>query len=325
MKAIVRTRFGLPTALQFREVPKPTPMPGEVLVDVRAASVTFSNLMLATFPAGLILGMVRGARDQILGSDVAGRVEAIGAGVKRFRPGDEVFGYLADCGKGAYAEYVCAPERVLERKPVNLSFEEAAAVPESGLVALQAVRDDGGVRPGHSVLVYGASGGIGTFAVQIAKALGAEVTGVCSTNNLELVRAIGADEVIDYTRQDFTGAGPRYDLIVATAGYRSLSDYLRALKPGGTYVCTGGAWRQIFQSAVRGEKGSVRDGKKMVMLTMNPDYDLAALRDLIEAGKVRPVIDRSYPLHAVADAFRYYGKRHARGKVVLTVGPARQA
>jgi len=322
MKAVVRTRFGWPHGLRLAEVPRPAPKPGEVLVEVRAASVTFSNLMLATFPVGLILGSVRGAKGQILGSDVAGRVEAVGAAVKRFRPGDEVFGYLADCGKGGYAEYVCAPERVLEHKPVNLSFEQAAAVPESGLVALQAVRDDGGVRPGHSVLVYGASGGIGTFAVQIAKALGSEVTGVCSTSNLDLVRSIGADEVVDYTRQDFTRSGQRYDLIVATAGYRSLADYLGALNPGGTYVCTGGAWRQIFQSALRGEKGTLRDGKKMVMLEMNPDYDLAALKELIEAGKVRPVIDRSYPLPAVAEAFRYYGARHARGKVVLTVEPA---
>lgn len=322
MKAVVRTRFGLPHGVRLVEVPKPAPQRGEVLVDVRASSVTFSNLLMASFPAGLILGMARGAKESILGSDVAGRVEAVGAGVKRFRPEDEVYGYLADCGKGAYAEYVCAPERVLERKPINLSFEEAAAVPESGLVALQAVRDDGGVRPGHRVLVYGASSSIGTFAVQIAKALGAEVTGVCSTRNLDLVRSIGADEVIDYTRQDFTRSGRRYDLIIATAGYRSLADYLRALKPGGSYVCTGGAWRQIFQSAVRGEKGALKDGKRMAMLEMNPNYDLAALRVLIEAGKIRPVIDRSYPLHAVADAFRYYGTRHARGKVVLTVEPA---
>lgn len=321
MKAVVRTRFGMPHALRLAEVPQPEPRPGEVLVEVRAASVTFSNLLLTTFPAGLILGLARGAKDPILGSDVAGRVAAVGVGVRRFQPGDEVFGYLADCGKGAYAEYVCAPERVLERKPVNLSFEEAAAVPESGLVALQAVRDDGGVRPGHSVLVYGASGGIGTFAVQIARALGAEVTGVCSPRNLDLVRSIGADEVIDYTRQDFARSGRRYDLIVATAGYRSLSDYRRALKPGGTYVCTGGAWRQIFQAVLRGEKGSLRDGTKMLMLEMNPDYDLAALKELIEAGRVRPVVDRSYPLHAVADAFRYYATRRARGKVVLTVGP----
>ena len=321
MKAIVRTRYGSPDALQLQEVDKPGPNDDQVLVKVHAASVTFSNLIMVTagpLPVRLLLGLILPPKPQILGSDIAGQVEAVGRNIERFRPGDEVFGYLADCGKGGYAEYVCAPERALGAKPANLSFVEAAAVPEAALVALQAVRDDGQVQPGQHVLVYGASGGIGTFAVQIAKHLGAEVTGVCSTRNLDLVRSIGADHVIDYKREDFTRGGPQYDLIVATAGYRSLSDFQRALAPNGTYVCTGGSWLQIFQAAARGRR-TVDEGKKLMMLEMKPDYDFGTLRKMIESGSVRPVIDRCYALHETAAAFKYYGKRHARGKVVITV------
>ncbi len=203
-------------------------------------------------------------------------------------------------------------------KPANLSFEQAAAVPEAALVALQAVRDDGRIQEGQQVLIYGASGGIGTFAVQFAKSLGAQVTGVCSTRNLDLVRSIGAEQVIDYTKQDFTKNGQQYDLIVATAGYRSISDYKRALSPSGIYVCTGGSWPQIIQAGIQGGK-ALKGGKKVVMLTMNPDYDFASLKELIKAGKVKPVIDRCYPLNEIAEAFRYYGKRRARGKVVITM------
>jgi NADPH:quinone reductase-like Zn-dependent oxidoreductase len=321
MKAIVRTKYGTPDVLQLQEVQIPAPNDDQALVKVHAASVTFSNLLMVTagpFPIRLLMGLLRPPTPQILGSDIAGQVEAVGKNVKQFQPADQVFGYLADCGKGGYAEYVCAPERALGPKPANLSFEEAAAVPEAALVALQAVRDDGQIQPGHQVLVYGASGGIGTFAVQIAKYFGAEVTGVCSTRNLDLVRSIGADHVIDYTREDFAKSGQRYDLIVATAGYRSLSDYQRALSPSGIYVCTGGSWRQIFQAAARGRR-TVDGGRKLVMLTMNPNYDFATLREMIEVGKVRPVIDRCYPLRETAEAFKYYGKRHARGKVVITV------
>jgi NADPH:quinone reductase-like Zn-dependent oxidoreductase len=308
--------------LHFKEVEKPAPKDDEVLVEVYAASVTFSNLLMITggpFPVRLITSLLRKPKTQILGSDIAGRVEAAGRNVQRFQPGDEVFGYLADCGKGGYAEYVSAPEGALGPKPANLSFEEAAAVPEAALVALQAVRDDGQVQRGQNVLIYGASGGIGTFAVQVAKSFGAEVTGVCSTRNLDLVRSIGADHVIDYTKEDFTQNGQQYDLIVATAGYRSISDYRRALSPRGIYVCTGGSWAQIFQAAARGERASTSEGKKLVMLTMNPDYDLASLIELIEAGKVKPVIDCIYPLSEIAEAFTYYGKRRSRGKVVITV------
>jgi NADPH:quinone reductase-like Zn-dependent oxidoreductase len=322
MKAIVCTKYGPPQkVLRLEEVKKPVPNDDQVLVQVHAASVTFSNLLMMTggpFPINLIIGLLRKPKLKILGSDIAGRVEAVGKNVTKFKSGDEVFGYVADCGKGGYAEYVCAPERALGLKPSNLSFEEAAAVPEAALCALQAVRDDGQIQKGQKVLVYGASGGIGTFAVQIAKSFGAEVAGVCSTKNLELVRSIGADQVIDYTREDFIENGQTYDLIVATAGYRSINDYMRALNPKGIYVCTGGAWRQIFAAAVQGRK-IFADGKKLVMLRMNPNYDFASLKELAEAGKVKPVVDRCYPLNEIAEAFRYYGKRHARGKVVITV------
>ena len=321
MKAIVCTKYGPPEVLHLQEVAKPSPKDNQALVQVHAASVTFSNLLLVTggpFPIRLIAGLFRKPKIQILGSDIAGRIETVGRNVKRFQPGDEVFGYLADCGKGGYAEYVCAPEKALGLKPANLSFEQAAAVPEAALVALQAVRDDGQVQKGKKVLIYGASGGIGTFAVQIAKSFGAEVTGVCSTRNLDLVRSLGAEHVIDYKKQDFTKNGQQYDLIVATAGYRSISDYRRALSPGGIYVCTGGSWAQIIQAGIQGEK-PWDENKKSVMLTMNPDYDFASLKELIEDGNVTPAIDRCYPLSETAKAFRYYGKRRSQGKVVITV------
>jgi NADPH:quinone reductase-like Zn-dependent oxidoreductase len=323
MKAIICAKYGPPhKVLRLEEVEKPVPNDDQVLVQVHAASVTFSNLLTMTgkpFLARLMFGGLFKPKIQILGSDIAGRVEAVGKNVTQFHPGDGVWGYVADCGKGGYAEYVCAPERALGLKPSNLSFEEAAAVPEVALCALQAVRDDGQIQKGQHVLVYGASGGIGTFAVQIAKAFGAEVTGVCSTKNLELVRLIGADHVIDYTKEDFTENGQKYDLIVATAGYRSIFDYKRALNLRGIYVATGGASGQVLQALLLTRMLSENQGKKLGILMMNPNYDFASLKELIKAGKVKPVIDRCYPLSETAQAFEYYGKRHARGKVVVTV------
>jgi NADPH:quinone reductase-like Zn-dependent oxidoreductase len=205
-------------------------------------------------------------------------------------------------------------------KPAGLTWEQAAAVPEATLVALQAVRDDGKFQKGQKVLVYGASGGIGTFAVQIAKAFGAEVTGVCSTRNVDLVRSLGADHVIDYTREDFTKNGKRYDLIIATAGYRSIFAFKRALNPSGVYVCTGGSWSQLFQALLFAKLLSEPDGKKLGVLTMKSDFDFASLKELIEAGKVKPVIDQVFPLEKTGEAFMYYSNKHARGKVVISVG-----
>jgi NADPH:quinone reductase-like Zn-dependent oxidoreductase len=269
--------------------------------------------------AGRLMGMgLLKPKQKIPGGDIAGRVEAVGRNVKQFQPGDEVFGDLS-LGRGGYAEYVCAPKNALALKPANISFAEAAAVPEAALVALQALRDKGQIQPGQKVLICGASGGIGTFAVQLAKYFGAEVTGVCSTRNLDMVRSLGADHVIDYTKEDFTKNGQQYDLIVATAGYRSIFDYKRALSPKGIYVATGGSMAQVFQALLLGPLVSMTGSKKLGSMMVKPNKDLAFMKELIEAGKVKPVIDRCYPLSEAAEALRYYGEGHARGKVVITV------
>jgi NADPH:quinone reductase-like Zn-dependent oxidoreductase len=325
MKAIVCTEYGPPDVLKLEEVHKPTPGEDEVLVKVQAASVTYSTLMMIKGEpfVGRLMGQgLLKPKLNIPGADIAGRVEAVGANVKQFQPGDEVYGDLSRCGKGGYAEYVCAPEKAFAPKPANLSFAEAAAVPEAGLVALQAVRDKGQIKAGQKVLIYGASGGIGTFAVQIARYFGAEVTGVCSTRNLEMVRSIGADHVIDYTKEDFTQNGQQYDLIVATAGYRSIFDYKRALRHDGIYVSTGGTMAQTFQALLLGPFVSMSGGKKLGAMLVVPNKDLAFMTDLIEAGNVKPVIDRCYPLSEAVEAMRYYEKGHARGKVVITMGQA---
>jgi len=323
MKAIVCHKYGSPDVLKLEEVQKPTPSDDKVLVKVHAASVNYSDWGLVRgkpFLVRLMVGGLLKPKIKILGKDIAGRIEAVGRNVKQFQPGDEVFGDLSDFGFGAFAEYVSVPENALALKPANMTFEEAAAVPEAAVVALQGLRDKGQIQPGQKVLVNGASGGIGTFAVQIAKSFGAEVTGVCSTRNLDLVHSIGADQVIDYTREDFTRGGQRYDLILATAGYRSIFDYRRALRPKGIYVVTGGSLAQIFQPMLLGPFISMTGRKKMVNLTVRQNQkDLVFMKELLEAGKVVPVIDRRYPLSEVAEALRYYGKGHARGKVVITL------
>ena len=321
MKAIVITKYGPPDVLELKEVDKPVPRDFEVLVKVHAASLTFSNLFLVSgkpFPLRLIFGLLK-PRLRIPGSDIAGRVEAVGGKVKRFRPGDEVFGDLSRCGRGGFAEYVSVPENELGLKPANVSFAEAAAVPEAALVALQGLRDKGRIRKGQKVLIVGASGGIGMFAVQIAKYFGAEVTGVCGATNLDLVRSLGADHVIDYTKVDFTKNGQCYDLILAVRGYHSIFAYKHALSPKGIYVMTGGSWAQIFQALLIGPWISMAGSRKLGSLTVKPNQDLALMKELIEAGKVKPVIDRRYPLAETAEAFRYFAEGHARGKVVITV------
>lgn len=322
MKAIVQTRYGPPDILRLEEIPKPIPSDDEVLVAVRASSVNYGNLALVRgepFLARLWSGL-RQPRDKTPGGDVAGRVEAVGSNVSQFRPGDEVFGDLSACGFGAFAEYVSAPESALALKPANLTFEEAAAVPQAALVALQGLRDKGQLQAGQKVLIIGAAGGNGTFAVQIAKAFGAEVSGVCSTRSVDLVRSIGADHVIDYTQEDFTQSGRRYDLIFATAGYHSIFDYKRALSPTGVYVSAGGAMAQIFQGMLLGPLLSLGGSQKLTYLYHRPNQqDLVFMKELIEAGKVAPVIDRCYPLSKVAEALRYYGEGHSQGKVIIHV------
>ena len=323
MKAIVCTKYGPPDVLQLQEVAKPAPKADEVLVKVHAASVNAYDWHLLTadiFLVRLMGGGLRRPKKAIPGVDIAGRIEAAGSNVKQFRPGDEVFGDISACGNGGFAEYVAVPENALALKPATLSFEEAAAVPMAAITALQGLRDQGKIQAGQKVLINGASGGVGTFAVQIAKAFGAEVTAVCSTRNLDLARTLGADRVIDYTQEDFTRNGQTYDLILAANGYHPLSAYKRALAPQGIYVMAGGKPGQIFQAMLLGSWMSENGGKKLGGFTARANQkDLVMLKELLEAGKVVPVIDRRYSLSEAAEALRYLGAGHARGKVVITV------
>ena len=321
MKAIVYAKYGPPDVLQLQQIEKPSPKENEVLVKIHASSVNALEWRRFTLPRLLVRmigGGLREPKDKSIGGDLAGRVEAVGVTVNQFRPGDEVFGVR----RGAFAEYACAPENYLALKPANLSFEEAAAVPIAGLTALQGIRDKGQIRPGQQVLVNGAGGGVGTFAVQIAKSFGTEVTAVCSTRNLDVARSIGADHVIDYTKEDFTKNGQRYDLIVGANGYHPILDYRRSLKPNGIYVVLGGSWAQLLQGMLLAPLLSRLGNKKMRgMMTNVNQKDLVFLKELLEAGKVKPVIDRRYALGQVADAIRYLAEGHPRGKVVITVEP----
>jgi NADPH:quinone reductase-like Zn-dependent oxidoreductase len=319
MKAIVRTQYGPPELLKFAEVAIPVPASGEVLIRLCAASVNPVDLyMMKGAPWDRIPGM-RKRKPMVLGCDVAGRVEAVGSGVKGFQIGDEVFGVTGFKGTG-FAEYVCVAEESLGPKPENLTFDQAAAVPVAGVTALQGLRDKGRIRAGHKVLVEGASGGVGTFAVQIAKAFGAEVTAVCSTRNVDQARSIGADRVIDYSKEDFTRSGQRYDLILAANGHHSIFDYRRLLTGDGVYVAAGGGLVQIFETFTLGPVLSRMGRKKMAFFLAKVNRrDLNFLKDLLESGKVVPVIDRRYRLSEAAEALRYLAEGHAQGKIVLTV------
>ncbi|WP_371649530.1 NAD(P)-dependent alcohol dehydrogenase [Streptomyces mirabilis] len=324
MKAIAQDRYGSPDVLELREVDNPVVADHEVLVRVHAAAVNARDWHLMRgdpYLARLVLGL-SGPKTKIRGTDFAGRVEAVGRNVKRFRPGDEVFGEV----DGAFAEYVCAQDSVVEPKPAGLSFEQAAAVPLAGNTALMGLRDLGRVQPGQQVLVNGASGGVGTFAVQIAKAFGAEVTGVCSTRNMELVRSMGADHLVDYTREDFTRNGRRYDVVFDLVGNHTLTECRRALTPTGRLVLSGGGVSE--GGSLVGPMGLILKGQAMsrfvrhrlLVLTATPSKEnLAALRELAESGKLTPVIDRTYPLSEVPEAIRYLEVEHARSKVVITV------
>ncbi|MCK4789056.1 MAG: NAD(P)-dependent alcohol dehydrogenase [Desulfobacteraceae bacterium] len=321
MKAIVYKKYGTPDVLKLKEVEKPNPKENEVLINVQAAAANAADwhmLRGKPFLARLDFGLFK-PKNTILGIDIAGRVEAIGNNVIGFKPGDEVFG---DCGWGAFAEYVCVKESNIVLKPANATFEEAAAVPVSALTALQGIRNKGEIQAGQKVLINGASGGVGTFAVQIAKSFDTEVTGVCGTTKLETTHSIGADHVIDYTKEDFTKNGKHYDLIIDVVGNRSVSDYKRALIRNGRCVIVGfTSMGRLLQHALQGAWSSITGNKKVGLMgtaQMNKE-DLTFVKKLIEAGKVKPVIDRRYPLSDVAEAIRYLEKGHARGKVVITV------
>jgi NADPH:quinone reductase-like Zn-dependent oxidoreductase len=323
MNAVVYTHYGSPDVLQVKEVAKPTPKDDEVLVKIRAASVGAGSWHLLRgkpFLVRLSSGLSR-PKHPILGADVAGTVEQLGKNVTRFKIGDEVFGDLSASGFGGFAEYVNAPENALVLKPTNLTFEQAAAVPVAAVTALQGLRDKGNIQAGQKVLINGASGGVGIFAVQLAKTFGAEVTAVCSTKNVDMVRTLGADFVIDYTREDFTKNGQQYDLILAANGNRSIFEYQRALAPQGRYVMSGGSNSQFLQATLLGPLLSMTGNKKMLNLLAKPNQkDLAFIKDLLEAGKLTPVLDRDYPLSQVPEAIRYLEEKHPKGKVIIKIG-----
>lgn len=319
MKALVYRRYGPPDVLSVEDVEKPAPKRDEVLVQVHAASVNAADrVLLRGKPFIIRLGMgLSKPTHTILGFDVAGRVEALGRDVEAFRPGDEVFGATKF---GGFAEYVCVSQRTLVSKPPNVSFEQAAATPTAAYTALQAIRKKGRLRVGEKVLVEGASGGVGTFAVQLAKAFGAEVTAVCSTRNVEIARSIGADHVIDYSREDFTRSDRRYDLIIGANAYRPIADYARALEPNGTYVMSGGGSTQILQAMFQGLWLSMTSSQKLgnIMATAKK-ADLLVVKELLETGKITPIIERTCPLSEVPDAIRRIENEHARGKTVITI------
>jgi NADPH:quinone reductase-like Zn-dependent oxidoreductase len=319
VKAILFSKYGPPDVLQLTEVEKPTPKDNQVLVKVHAASVNALEWRGFTMPS-LLVRLIGGGllkpKNPKVGVDVAGTVETIGSSVTEFKPGDEVFGVAP----GSFAEYVCNGESKFVLKPANVSFEAAAAVPVAALTALQGLRDKGQIQPGQKVLIDGASGGVGTFAVQIAKSYGTEVTAVCSTRNLDMARSIGADHVIDYKREDFTRNGQQYDLILAVNGHHSIRDYQRALSPTGICVVVGGPLSQVFQALLLGPLVSRLGSKKHVfMIATTPKQDLLVLKELLEVGNLTPVIDKSYPLPETAKAIWYLIEEHARGKIVITV------
>jgi len=321
MKAIVYENYGPPKVLQLKEAKKPWPKDDEVLIKVHATSVNWGdwhNLKADPFLVRLVAGLLK-PKNKILGFDVAGRIEAVGGSVKQFQPGDEVFGDIYACGGGAFAEYVSVSDNALVLKPANISFDEAAAVPVAGVTALQGLRDQGQIQSGKKVLIIGASGGVGTFAVQIAKSFGAEVTGVCSTRNLAMVRSLGADHVIDYTQEGVTQNGEHYDLILDNVGNPAVYKrfYQRSLNPNGICVIVAGSFfLQLFLGPWMSMTGKNKIGTYM---TVTQKEDMIFLKELLETGKIVPIIDRRYPLSEVPEAMRYLESGHARGKVVITL------
>jgi NADPH:quinone reductase-like Zn-dependent oxidoreductase len=322
MKAIVCEKYGPPDVLQLRETPKPVPKDDEALVKIRAASLNAADLetLRGDFVARMVAPLK--PKHRIPGTDFAGQIEAIGSRVMQFKPGDEIWGDLSfPLGSGAFAEYVCVPEDALRLKPASMTFEEAAAIPTAAVVALQKLRIKGPIRSGQMVLINGAGGGVGTFAIQIAKFFGAEVTGVDSTEKLDTIRAIGVDHVIDYTQEDFTQNRQHYDLILDIVVRRSFFAYRRALNPQGICVMVGGSLSRVLTNKILGSIYPNTGNKKMGLGAWKPNEkeDLNFLKELFEADKVKPVIDRCFPLGDVPEAFRYLGAGHARGKIVITM------
>lgn len=324
MKAVVIEKYGLPERFPLQEIPKPVPTDDQVLVKIKASGVNFADSAFVKgtpLIARFFVGLLR-PHNRVPGADFAGIIESVGMNVTGYKPGDAVFGFLSHDNFGAYAEYAVIEPASISPIPSNLTFEETAVVPQAAIVALQGLRDIGKIREGMNVLIYGASGGIGSFGVQIAKSYGTNVTGVCGPTNLGWVKDLGADMVIDYTRDDFTRSATKYDLILATAGFRTLSDYKRALSPQGMYVATGGKMKQIFQAMLLGPIVSEKGGRKLTNLAAKDSgEDLRFIKDLIEAGKVKPVIDKQFGFDEVADAIRYYSLGHTKGKVSISIDP----
>jgi len=321
MKAIVCTKYGPPEVLQLKEVAIPTPKDDEVLIKVHAASVNdwdWSLIRGKPFMIRLLCGLLK-PKYKIPGVDIAGQVEAVGRNIKKFKSGDEVFGDLSECGFGGFAEYVCARENALALMPASMTFEEAAAIPHAAMLAVQGLSDIGQIQQGQKLLINGAGGGVGTFAVQIAKLYGVEVTGVDSSIKLDMLRSLGFDHVIDYKQEDFTKNGQCYDLILDTKTNRSVFDYAGSLSPNGTYVTVGGFMTRLFQAFVLGPWISIFIKKNIRILGLKPNKDLDYVNELFEAGKVRPVIDGPYKLSEVPDAILYFGEGKHQGKVVITV------
>jgi NADPH:quinone reductase-like Zn-dependent oxidoreductase len=322
MRAVVHEKYGSPDVLELKEVQKPVPDDDQVLIKVRAASLNASNLFLLKgdpFLVRFAFGL-RKPKFIIAGSDIAGTVEAVGKNIKQFQPGDEVFGDLSECGWSGFAQYAVATEQAIALKPSKLSFEEAAAVPMAGATALQALRDKGKVQSGQKVLINGASGGVGTFAAQIAKAFGAEVTAVVSTRNVEIAESLGVDHVIDYTKENVTEKEEKYDVIISVNGINPLSAYNRILNQNGILVLVGGSTSQLLLLMMVGPWMSMTGNKKMHSFMQKPKQeDLVFLKELFEARKIKSVIDRTYTLDEAPEAFRYLAEGHAKGKVVITV------
>lgn len=327
MKAVVYESYGSPDALELKELDKPVPGDHEVRVQVHAVSINswdWDLLRGVPFVNRLMAGVLKPKRITILGCDIAGQVEAIGKSVKRFKPGDAVLGDLSSCGWGGFAEYVCAPENALALKPESVTFEQAAALPQAGLLALQGLRDKGCIQAGQKVLINGAGGGAGTFAIQLAKYFGADVTGVDSTGKLALMRSLGADQVIDYTQQDFTTNGQHYDLILDISGTHSMFDVRRSLTPRGRYVMVGGSTTLVNQLLFLGPWLSISGRKKTGLLMHKANKGLDDLMALVETGEVVPVIDGHYHLTEVAEAMRYFAEGSVKGKIVMSVDHARE-
>ena len=322
MKAAIYTKYGPPEVLQLMEVNKPVPNDDEVLVKIRAASVNNWDWDLVRGKPYLfrpLFGITKPKR-KIIGSDIAGQIEKVGSKVEKFQPGDEVFGDISPVGFGAFAEYVCAPVHLLEKKSHKVSFDEAAAVPQAGVLALQGLRDMGGIKSGKKVLINGAGGGVGSFAIQIAKMYGAEVTAVDSDRKFDLMRSLGADHVIDYKKENFTRNGQQYDLILDNIAKYGIFDYKRALSSKGIYAMVGGAPSSILQVLLFGPLISKKEGKKIGILMHKPNpADLVVLNDFFEEGKVKPVIDKCFPLNQTAAAIRYLGEGYVMGKVIITI------